>query len=182
MYLEAPAPFGAPLFVLAATGNDATLLLPRDRRVLEHGQPRQVLEAVAGVPLEPADLRVTLTGCDSGSPDVVNARAFGDSWRMIPGSRELYLHRQHGAESWKLVSVVQRGADGWRADYREFLNDLPRDISLVSLEPGRFNLRLALSQVEVNVTLEPSTFRVTIPPGTEPLTLNELRTAGPLSR
>src|SRR5690242_870483 len=44
MYMEAPAPFGGPLFVLAATADDATLLLPRDRRVLEHGRPDQVLE------------------------------------------------------------------------------------------------------------------------------------------
>jgi hypothetical protein len=80
------------------------------------------------------------------------------------------------------VSIVQAGAGGWRADYRDFLNDLPRDISLVSVDPKRFNLRLALSQVEVNVALGPSTFRVTVPPGTEPLTLDELRAGGPLSR
>src|SRR5215472_15789178 len=32
--LEAVAPFGAPLFILAERGSDATLLLPRDERVL----------------------------------------------------------------------------------------------------------------------------------------------------
>ncbi len=52
---------------LSASGDDATLLLPRDRRVLEHGRPADVLEAIAGVPLGPADLRATLTGCaDAG--------------------------------------------------------------------------------------------------------------------
>ena len=35
--LEAVAPFGPPLFIFVATGNDATLLLPRDNQVLEHG-------------------------------------------------------------------------------------------------------------------------------------------------
>ena len=64
--LEAVAPFGEPLFIFAATGNDATLLLPRDRRVLEHGPPDEVLEAIAGVPLGAADLRATLTGCTTG--------------------------------------------------------------------------------------------------------------------
>jgi outer membrane lipoprotein-sorting protein len=182
MYLEAPAPFGAPLFVLAATDDDATLLLPRDRRVLEHGRPDQVLEAVAGVPLGPADLRSTLTGCHAASAETSNARAFGDSWRLVPGTRELYLHRQRSGEPWRLVSIVQPGPNGWRADYRDFLNDLPRDISLVSTDPRRFTLRLGLSQVEINVPLEPSTFRVSIPPGTEALTLDELRAGGPLSR
>ena len=50
------APFGQPLFIFVATGDDATLLLPRDERVLEHGRPDAVLEAVAGVPLGAADL------------------------------------------------------------------------------------------------------------------------------
>ena len=50
--LEAVAPFGPPLFIFVATDDDATLLLPRDDRVLEHGRPDEVLEAVAGVPLE----------------------------------------------------------------------------------------------------------------------------------
>jgi len=182
MYMEAPAPFGAPLFVLAATGGEATLLLPRDRRVLEHGRPEQVLEAVAGVPLDPAELRLTLSGCDSGYHDASSARAFGDRWRLLPGSRELYLHRAHPSEPWRLVSVVQKGADGWRADYRDFLNDLPRDISLVAMDARRFSLRLGLSQVEINVTLEPSTFHVAVPSGTATLTLDDLRASGPLSR
>ena len=60
--IEAVAPFGAPLFIFVARANDATLLLPRDDRVLQHGRPDEVLEAVAGVPLDPIELRSTLTG------------------------------------------------------------------------------------------------------------------------
>ena len=56
-----------PLFFFVATGDDATLLLPRDDRVLEHGRPDAVLEAVAGVPLGAADLATTLTGCAPAS-------------------------------------------------------------------------------------------------------------------
>src|SRR5947209_7356105 len=37
--LEAVAPAGAPFFIFVATGRDATLLLARDERVLEHGDP-----------------------------------------------------------------------------------------------------------------------------------------------
>ena len=61
--LEAVAPFGPPIFILAANDDDATLLLPRDERVLEHGRSAEVLDAVAGVPLGAADLRAVLTGC-----------------------------------------------------------------------------------------------------------------------
>jgi hypothetical protein len=37
-----------------------------------------------------------------------------------------------------------------------------------------------LAQIEVNTDLNPATFDVDIPPGTAPLSLDELREAGPL--
>src|SRR5256712_4136769 len=61
--IEAVAPAGQPIFIFVASGNDATLLLPRDNRVLRHGRPDAVLEAVAGPPLGAVELRETLTGC-----------------------------------------------------------------------------------------------------------------------
>src|SRR5579872_137136 len=65
--IEAAAPFGAPLFIFVARGGDATLLLPRDDRVLTHGRPDAVLDAATGVPLAPDALRDVLTGC-AGRP------------------------------------------------------------------------------------------------------------------
>src|SRR5262249_61331602 len=50
-YIEAPAPFGSPIFVFAAQDDDGTLLLPRERRAIEHGRPAAILEAIARVPL-----------------------------------------------------------------------------------------------------------------------------------
>ena len=184
LYMEAPAPFGAPLFVLGAAKGDATLLLPRDRRVLQHGRPGEVLEAVTGVSLDPADLRSTLSGCGglSQEPARSETRAFGDDWRVIDGEAATYLRRQEKSGPWRLVAVVRSGADGWRADYSNFTSDLPRSIRLISNDRHRFDLRLELSQVDVNVELDPSTFRVTVPPGTQPMTLEELRAGGPLSQ
>ena len=110
LYIEAPAPFGAPLFVLGASGGEATLLLPRDRRVLEHGLPGEVLAAITGVPLDPADLKATLTGCVKGAvSDTDEARSFGDGWRVIAGDRVRYLRRERPADPWRLVSVVRSG-------------------------------------------------------------------------
>jgi len=183
LYLEAPAPFGAPLFVIGSFDGDATLLLPRDRRVLEHGRPEEILQAVTGVPLDPAELRATLTGCPVDlATEASDARAVGEHWRVLGGDEIRYLRRERTAAPWRLVSVVRSGADGWRADYRNFVNELPRSIRLLSAEPRRFDLRLELSQVELNVDLEPSTFRVSVPPGTEPISIEELRAGGPLSR
>jgi hypothetical protein len=183
LYMEAPAPFGAPVFVLGASHGDATLLLPRDRRVLEHGRPDEVLGAITGVPLSPSDLRATLTGCVAGDHAAEgDASAIGSDWRVIGGEPVRYLRREHADGYWRLVSVVRGGNDGWRADYSNFSNDLPRRIRLIATQPRRFDLNLELSQVEVNVELEPSTFRVTVPSGMQPISLEELRAGGPLSR
>jgi hypothetical protein len=181
-YLEAPAPFGAPIFIFAAENDDATLLLPRDRRVLEHGRPAEVLEAIAGVPLAPAGLRETLTGCIVNGEARTNATAPDSHWRVFPGDDELYVHRDRDEDRWRLVAV-QHHATGsvWRAEYRDFANDLPRSIHLISTPSSRFDLQVALSDIELNVALGPETFHVQIPPGTTPMTIDELRNAGPLA-
>jgi hypothetical protein len=180
-YIEAPAPFGSPIFVFTANGEDATLLLPRDRRVLEHGRPSDVLEAVAGVPLGPPDLRRTLTGC-AAAVDLGAARRLDDRWCVIPGADQLYFHRDRTADPWRLVAVVHRDpGPAWRAEYHDFLNDLPRTIRLTSSVADRFDLHLTLSQVEINAPLEAATFRTEIPAGTAPISLRELRDSGPLA-
>jgi hypothetical protein len=182
--LEAAAPFGAPLFIFVARGADATLLLPRDDRVLEHGKPDEVLDAVAGVPLDPADLRTVLTGC-AVAPDVEAARQPNPEWRLIPdGPGQLYLHREGPSGPWRLVAAVRepQHAEGWRAEFREFQDGLPQDIRLTSLTPKRFDLRLELTQVETNVPLGSDAFSVQIPRGAKAMTLAELRSSGPLSR
>jgi hypothetical protein len=184
--LEAVAPFGPPLFIFVATGDDATLLLPRDDRILEHGRPADVLGAIAGVPLNAADLFVTLTGCAPAAvPPQGNKR--GPDWRVLGGAgdgAELYLHRDGAAQPWRLVAVIRRPANGaaWRAEYREHQSGLPRSIRLTSLTaPGStgFDLTLRLAQVETNVPLEASVFRVDVPRSASPITLDELRHARP---
>jgi len=176
--LEAVAPFGEPLFVFVATNDDASLLLPRDRRVLEHGKPPDVLKAVSGVPLDAASLRSLVTGC-AGMPDASDAVAFGDDWRVAPdGSDSVYFRRETGNGAWRLVSTTKRGA--WRADYSMFANGLPHAVRLVSQPAGRFDLQMELSQVEVNVPLGPEAFRLTRTGTATPISLDELRESGPL--
>jgi hypothetical protein len=184
--IEAVAPFGPPVFIFVATGDEATLLLPRDDQVLEHGNPRDVLDAVAGVPLDAADLYVTLTGCAPGaSPPRGNER--GPDWRVFDSGAdgaELYLHRDGTSQPWRLVAVIRRPASGpaWQAEYRDHQAGVPRTIRLAGLgTPGgrRFDLTLRLSQVETNVPLEPSVFRVDVPPSASPITVDELRNARP---
>ncbi len=201
--LEANAPFGAPIFIFAATAGHATLLLPRDDRVLRDGNPERVLEAAAGVPLGAADLRTLLTGClpDGEHGPLV---AVGDDWRVLStlrgdGRSSVYLRREHGSQPWRVVAAVEhRGEDievqgqarwaaAWRADYRDVLNGLPRTVHLASIDAaggvtGAFDLTLALSQVDTNVTIDPAAFHVTVPATAQPITLEELRDARPGTR
>ena len=196
--IEATAPFGAPFFIFVASGGTATLLLPRDNRVLQGDQPERVLEAAAGVPFAAAELRELLTGCP---PDGEHGAmiAAGADWRVLKttrgnGSDELYFHREKPATPWQLVSAIEhRGEDveaqgrwqaAWRADYRDRANNIPRSIHVTSLDAANrtgqaFDLTLALSQVENNVAIDAAAFRVDVPPAAQPITIEELRRARP---
>src|SRR5262245_2967279 len=178
--IEAVAPFGPPVFIFVARDADATLLLPRDERVLEHGKPREVLEAVAGIPLDGMDLRRALTGCPS-LPDREAGRTVGDDWRVVPdGPDQVYLHRDARTGPWRVVAIqhASEGASPWRAEYKTFESDLPRAIRLVS-DKGTFDIRMSLSQVDLNVTLGDEVFRVQIPRSAVPIALEELKRARP---
>jgi hypothetical protein len=187
--LEAVAPFGPPLFFFVARDGDATLLLPRDDRVLEHGRPEAVLEAVAAVPLDAEGLRVVLTGC-AVAPDAAQARQVGDDWRVVPdGERDLYLHRDSRLAGWRIVAAVhhESSTPAWRAEYVEFngaggSNGLPRTVRLASVGSNGFDLRLILSQVEINTKLDDGAFTIQVPATATRITLPELRAAGPLGR
>jgi outer membrane lipoprotein-sorting protein len=179
--LEAAAPFGAPLFILVATGDDATLLLPHDGRVLEHGRPAAVLEALAGLPLDAAELRRALVGCPS-APDTAGATQIGDDWRVVAdGPNQVYLRRDRQASAWRLVAIVHRPSTGagWRAEYKDFESGLPRSVRFIGSAPDSFDVRLALSQVETNTRLGPDVFQVRVPSDADPITLDELRRARP---
>jgi len=179
--LEAVAPFGPPAFILVATRDEATLLLPREDRVLQHGRPADVLDAVAGVPLDAGELHVVLTGC-APAISQPEGRALGADWRVMTDAAgdALYLHRAGGTQRWQLVAVIRRA---WRVDYRDHLNGLPRTMRVTSVtrEGGGapFDLTLALTQVETNVPLDDEVFRVRIPRTAQPITLDELRHARP---
>jgi hypothetical protein len=192
--LEAFA-FGQQIFIVVARGGDATLLLTRENRILEHGRADEILEAVAGIPLDASNLRTTLVGCPSqsagaslssgGGTGPSAARQIGDDWRVVSeGPSEMYFHRGSREGPWRLVAAVRRdpGRPAWRVEYRDFEHNLPRTIRMISIDSSRFDLRLALSQVELNAKLPPAAFEVKIPPSADPLTIEELRRSGPLAR
>jgi hypothetical protein len=146
--------------------------------VLEHGRPDAVLEAVAGVPLDAGDLRDALTGCTPVAA-AADGKQFGAAWRVVTaGDTTAYL-RRNGQAKWEIVAATHGARGEWRAEYRDFQAGLPRTVHLVSATKDRFNLQLALSQVELNAAMAADVFQVRVPPDADPITLDELRRSGP---
>ena len=177
MRLEGVAPFGPPAFVLVARAGDATLLIPREERVVRGASPEDVLGALTGVALAPADLHAVLTGCVVPDPTPRAGRVHTNGWASIDldGGAKLYLTRVNGA--WQPRAATRQG---WDVQYSAWQGDFPRGVVLRSMAGLDVELSATVSQLEANVPLEPSAFTVTVPPGTMPLTLAELREAGPL--
>ena len=177
--LEGLAPFGAPMFILAASPSQSVLLLPRDDRVLRNEPPPEILAALAGIRIEPDDLRAYMAGCPGDAPAIAGARRFGESWVAVDLPDEGVAYLRH-TEAWRLVAVERSGL---RVVFEQWSANQPGRIRLQSTESGgasAFDLSLRLSQVERNVDLPANAFTVDVPDDTLPITLEELRQAGPM--
>jgi hypothetical protein len=177
--LEGVGPFGRTVFILVAKGDDSTLLLPRDDRVLRDAPPADIVEALAGVALAPAELRAALTGCGFGMIQPSDGRTYDDGWAAVDeDDTTVFLQQVDGA--WR-VAAASRGP--LTVHYREFRSGRPASVRIRMSPSGRdivADLTLRLSQVDINVPLEPAVFQVEVPRDAVPLTLDELRRAGPL--
>jgi outer membrane biogenesis lipoprotein LolB len=178
MRLEGVAPFGPPAFILAARGGMATLVLPRDNRVLRGARADEILGALTGVALSPADLQAILTGCASAEPGATGGRLHRNGWASIDlsGGVTLFLARANGA--WQPRAARR---PGWQVEYPAWQAGFPQTVRLRSLDGAiDVDLTATVSQRETNVPLDASAFAVTVLAGALALTLDELREAGPL--
>lgn len=175
--LELPAP-GKPIFTFVASADRATLLLPREGRVLRDAPPAAALEALAGIALGPDDLRSIVSGCGFGAGQPAGGRAFERNWASVDvGDTRNYLRQIEGA--WRLVAA-SRGPIEVR--YADFAGGVPMTVRLRVPGERPTDLTVRLSQVDTNETLGPEVFQVDIPSNASPMTLDELRQAGPLGR
>jgi hypothetical protein len=180
MRLEGVAPFGPPAFILVARGANATLLLPRDEpRVLRGAKPEDILGALTGVALGPADLQAILTGCVAPAPQATDARRHANGWASINLSDGTILYLQPANQNmWTLRAATR---DGWKIEYPAWSGNFPQTVRLQSTRPNvDVDLTASLSQIETNKDLEDAAFNVNVPSDAVPITIDELRTAGPL--
>lgn len=177
--LEGVAPFGQPIFILAADAARATLLLPRDERVVTAASAAEILEALAGIRLEADTLRAVLAGCVmTGTP--TGATEHGDVARFAFDDGGVVFARR-AAAGWRIVAGV---AHPFVVEYpgRERGGMWPARVRISRDLPGgdRVELTIGLSQIETNMSLPAEAFTVDVPPTAVPMTLEELRQAGPL--
>jgi hypothetical protein len=175
-----PVIYGSkPFFILAASGPDATLLLPRDDRVLRGATTAEIVDALAGVPLGADDLRAVLAGCGLPGATPAAARAYDGDWLAVErGGTTTYLRRLENR--WRVVAAT-RG--GMTIQYGEFVAGRALSVNVRTGGPERgrsTDLTLRLSDLETGVPLEDRAFRADVPDSAEPLTLDELRRNGPL--
>ena len=181
---EAVAPFGAPFFILGGQDNRATLLLPRDNRVLVDAALPAVLERLTGLALAANDLRMILTGCLVEQPQPSDGRRWPNGWRGITVSDGItaYLRDVNGQP---VVIAADHGQ--WRVDYANHLNGWPRQARIRSADSAgadgqaaAIDISANLEQLEINTGVDEKAFVVSPPAGALPITLDDLRAVAPL--
>ena len=170
---------GKPFFVLVANGRDATLVLTRDGRVLRGAAPAAIIEALAGIALEPDEMRALVGGCALDSGEATDGRSYGSGWTSVGTGQSTVFLRQ--IENHWRVAGLRRGS--LVVEYTEFTGGYPATVHLhttASQNVAAADLTIRVSQREVNVSLDNAVFSVDVPKDATPLTLEELRRAGPL--
>lgn len=176
--LEAVAPIGGPIFIMAGRADRATLTLPRDHRVLT-APVADIVNALIALKFAPADWVDVLSGC-VGTPDparVTGGQAGADivishlvDWRAL-------LRKVDGA--WRVVAGERPDSS---VEYLTYLGSWPSRARISSLATAAvpLSINLEIGQIFVNADLPDKSFTVEVPSGFEPMTLAELRAIGPL--
>lgn len=178
--IEAVAPFGAPYFLLAGRDGVATLLFPRDDRVLPEAPVSDILEALAGLAVRAPDLRAWLAGCPGSEPRPDTARAYGETWAAVDLAESGTAWFRRFDRGWWLVA---RTGGALRVEFDGHAGVQPLEVRIGRASPDvapPLDVRLALRQIAINVDLPAEAFSLDVPPGALAITLEELRRSGPL--
>jgi hypothetical protein len=184
--LEAVAPFGAPFFILAGRDERATLLLPRERRVLKDTAVSDVLGRITGLSLGANDLRLVLSGCLAEQPSPSEGRQWPGGWQAVTigPERVAYLRTMSGR-----AVLVAADYGPWHVDYSGHAAGFPRVVRVRSAsragvekaEADAIDITARLEQLDTNTQINPRAWVVEIPSDAEPMTLDELRSIAPLA-
>ena len=189
--LEAPAPFGAPVFILAARGNQSVVWFPRDKRVLRDAAVADVLEALTGMRRNVDDLLALLTGClvsEHLASEESVVKRFESGWLAVPFSSGVEAFLRSDGKQWRIVGGRSsgRGSGGgeramepWVVAYDDFAAGFPGRVRMS--QGSTTDATFRVSQLEANTPIDPAAFTLTVPANAAPMSLDELRQMGPLA-
>ena len=186
MLLQGVAPFGGPVFNLWARGGSASLLLTREQRIVRDAPPEAILGALTGVALAPADLLAVFTGCVLPGARATAGRLHTGGLASIDiesadqgaQRRTATVYLRRNGSQWQLRAAKR---DRWQIEYVPGTGSFPESVRLISTNPDVVvGITAALSQIETNENLDPKAFIVDAPTNVMPMTVDELRQAGPL--
>lgn len=175
--LEGVAPFGPPVFILAGRAEQATLLLPREHRVLKHTAVSAVLERLTGLALSADDLRLIVSGClvDNAAP--TEGKQWPGGWQAVSLGADRVAYVRLIQEQ---PTVVAADYGPWHVDYSEHLSGYPRVVRVRRAGDATTDIVARLGELEVNTAINPLAFTLEIPSDADPMTLDELRSVAPL--
>lgn len=176
MRLEGLAPFGAPVFILAARPGQAVLLLPRESAVARSTSAPELLDAVVGVAMTPADLLAIVSGCGVAEWTVRGGATFGDTWtRLDLGEhRTIWLQKTSSGTPVLMAAADQR----WQIEYTRTGPAWPTAIRLRGIASGgapRTDAVFAVDAPEALAALPDGALDIDVPPGARDVALADLR-------
>jgi len=178
MRLEGLAPFGAPVFVLAAQPSGAVLLLPREDAVARAASASELLDAIVGVALAPADLLAIVSGCGLADWKATGAASFGETWQRLDvgDGRRLWLRRGGAPAAGPVVMAAED--ERWRVEYTREGSAWPSAIRLQRLgseERRVTDVVFAVDAPEAVDALPPAALAVDVPAGARVVSVADLR-------
>ena len=175
--LEGRHPLGRPVFILASPGPQTTLYMPRENRVMQNASATDIVEALVGLRLAPHDLRTLVSGCGFEVAQPSEGRQYRDGLVAVTvGGATTYLRQEQGR--WRVAGSTRPPLSVLysRLRQRPAIDAPPAGHRHAG---GRCHA-CGSRDVNINVPLEPEVFAVDVPAGAQPLTIEELRRAGPL--
>jgi hypothetical protein len=136
--------------------------------------------------LDAADLLAVFTGCVVPGPRAIAGRLHAGGLASIDlesadqgtQRRTATVYLRRNGSQWQLRAAKR---DRWQIEYIPGSGSFPQSVRLISTNPDvAVGITATLSQIETNSDLDPAAFRVEEPKGVTPLTIDELRQAGPL--
>jgi hypothetical protein len=176
LYLEVPGP-GRSFVQMAGRAEHTVLLLPRDERVLR-APTRDIVEALTGLRWDGVDLLNVLSGCVTDPAPNVTGRTHADRAAMDLGrDTRAWIRKRQGV--WQVEAATR---DGLLVEYRARDGVFPSEVRVSATAAGSTPLQVTfrISQVQVNVDLDPKTFTLIVPGPFVPMTLDDLRSVRPL--